>query len=170
MLPSTYFFRLLLLCCGYCLLFTACESDPCEGLNCEQGVCDATSGECLCSRGYRTDDEGICTLTWSDFYAVTYSVYDSCKGPNAGVQTYTSNLTAAAPDQLLWENYRNTGRSLLLTQPTFSTVTVDIQSNDTLWTGTGTWQELDNSLALEYLLNDTTNQRIDTCFVQFTRL
>lgn len=161
----------VLLCCGWGLLFlTACETDPCENLNCDNGVCDAISGECLCSRGYRTNEDGICTLTWTDQYAATYSVYDSCKGPNAGIQTYNSNLVATAPDALRWDNYGNTGRSLLLVHPTSSTIAIDIQSNDTLFTGAGNWQATDTSLTLEYQIADTTNQRIDTCFATFTRL
>lgn len=97
-------------------------------------------------------------------------MYDSCKGPNAGVQTYNSNLVIIDPTQLRWENYNNTGRNLVLTQPTFSTVEINIQSNDTLFSGSGNWQEADTSLTLEYRIADTTNQRIDTCFAKFTRL
>ena len=166
---SLYLFRIALFCSCW-LLLIACETDPCENINCDQGVCDAISGECLCSRGYRTNDEGICTLTWTEKYAATYSVYDSCKGPNAGVQTYNSNLVIIDPTQLRWENYNNTGRNLVLTQPTFSTVEINIQSNDTLFSGSGNWQEADTSLTLEYRIADTTNQRIDTCFAKFTRL
>lgn len=158
------------LLCSCWLLLAACETDPCENLNCDQGVCDAISGECLCSRGYRTNDEGICTLTWTELYAATYSVYDTCKGPNAGSQTYNSTLVAIQPDQLRWDNYGNTGRSLVLLQPTFSTVTINIERNDTLFIGSGNWQETDTSLTLNYRIADTTNQRIDTCFATFTRL
>ncbi len=171
MMPLKSLSRLgLAVLCSSWLLLTACETDPCEGLNCDKGVCDAISGECLCTSGYRTDDQGICTLTWTDQYAATYSVYDSCKGPNAGVQTYNSTLTATAPDELRWENYGNTGRSLTLLHPTSTTVAIDRQSNDTLFIGTGNWQASDSSLILQYNINDTTNQRIDTCFATFTRL
>jgi hypothetical protein len=86
------------------------------------------------------------------------------------VQNYTSTLVAIDPTQLRWDNYNNTGRSLLLVQPTFSTVEIALQSNDTVFTGLGNWQEADTSLTLEYRIADTTNQRIDTCFAKFTRL
>lgn len=156
--------------CSCWLFLTACQTDPCKNINCDKGVCDAVSGKCLCVRGYRTNNEGICTLTWTEQYAATYSVYDSCKGPNAGVQTYNSKLVAVAPNKLRWDNYGNTGRSLSIVQPTFSTVSIDIQSNDTLFTGSGNWKKSDTSLTLEYKIADTTNQRIDTCFATFTRL
>lgn len=151
------------------VVLISCETDPCEGVSCDNGVCDAISGECICSRGYQTDLNGICTVTWTTKMIGSYTVSDSCIGPNAGTTTYNSTIAAVDEANLTLSNLGNTGRTVPATHTNFTNFEIDWKSNDTIFSGTGTWV-VDTLIQIEYMINDTTNQRIDTCLATYTRL
>lgn len=144
-----------------CLLLglSACEEDPCNGKNCENGVCDTVSGDCLCSRGYQIDSSGICTVPWSNNFLGTYNVEDSCVGQPAVF--YTTTITAAGADKIGIANFGNLGRTITVDHVTSMTLEIDHSVPDTTITGTG--EVLNNVLIFEYFVNDLVNQKIDTC-------
>lgn len=160
---SNRFFLLL----SFCLFFlVACVTDPCENRNCGKGTCNEVSGDCICLRGYRWDDEGQCTVPWSTQYEGNYRVYDSCVGANAGVQIYTSQLVAQDTTTVLWTNFGNTGGNLPINHTSSTVLMIDWHSNDTLITGNSLIRN--EVLSINYILRDATNNRNDTCYTVFT--
>ena len=149
------------------VLLMSCETDPCENRDCAFGVCNEVSGDCICLRGYQWDEEQRCTVPWTNTYAGSYEVYDSCVGANAGVQTYNSQLVAQDTTTLLWTNFGNRGQSLPVQHSTSTILFVDWARNDTIITGNSLI--INEVLSINYILRDTTNQRNDTCYTVFTR-
>lgn len=150
------------------LFFSSCTTDPCDGVSCDNGVCDAVSGKCICTRGYQTDNSGVCTIKWTTKFAANYTVSDTCTGPNAGLTTYNSTITAIDEQNLSISNFGNIGRSMTAKHKTSTTFEINTTSNDTIFSGNGSL--LDTILTINYMINDTTNQRIDTCMATFTKL
>lgn len=151
-----------------CLVFlVACATEPCDNRNCGVGSCNEVSGDCLCLRGYRWDDEGRCTVPWSTLYEGTYQVYDSCVGANTGVQTYTSQLVAQDTTTVLWTNFSNRGGNLPVKHSSSTNLEIDWARNDTLITGSSLIRN--EVLHINYILRDTTNNRNDTCYTIFTK-
>lgn len=150
------------------LFFTSCTTDPCDGVACDNGVCDAVSGKCICSRGYQIDNSGVCTVMWTTKFAANYNVSDTCTGSNAGLTVYNSTITAIDAQNLSISNFGNTGRSIAIEQNTSATFEIDLTSNDTIFLGSGSL--VDTILVINYTINDTTNQRIDACTATFTKL
>ena len=161
---SNRFYLLL----GSCLVFlVACFTEPCDNRDCAFGTCNEVSGDCICVRGYRWDDEGRCTIPWSTLYEGTYQVYDSCIGANAGVQNYTSQLVAQDTTTILWTNFANTGASLPILHTTSTTLSINLERNDTITTGNSVI--INDVLNINYIRRDTTNNRNDTCYAVFTK-
>jgi hypothetical protein len=150
------------------LMLMSCEVDPCEGLSCDNGVCDAVSGECICTRGYQTNPDGICTIQWTAKFSGTYAVSDSCTGPNAGTSTYNATISAVDEANLTLSNLGNRGRNVSATHTNSINFEIDWTSNDTVYTGTGVL--VDTFIRINYMVNDTTNHRIDTCTAIYTRM
>lgn len=151
-----------------CLLLISCEADPCDGLSCDNGVCDAVSGNCICTRGYQTDPEGICTIQWTTKFGGSYAVSDSCTGPNAGTTTYNASIVAVDAENLSLSNFGNMGRSIPAQHTNSINFEIDYSSNDTVFSGTGVL--VDTFVRISYMINDTTNHRIDTCTAIYTQL
>ncbi|BDS14294.1 hypothetical protein [Aureispira anguillae] len=149
-------------------VFTSCETDPCENISCDKGVCDAVSGKCICSRGYQADDNGICTILWTAKFANSYAVSDSCTGPNAGTHHYNSTITAIDAENLSLSNFGNTGRSIPAKHTNSTSFEINLSSHDTIFSGTGSL--VDTTLIVNYMIHDTTNHRIDTCTATFNPL
>jgi len=148
-------------------MLISCEVDPCERLSCDNGVCDAVSGECICTRGYQTNPDGICTILWTTKFSGTYAVSDSCTGPNTGTTNYSATITAVDEANLSLSNFGNTGRVVPATHTNSINFEIDYKSNDTVFSGTGVL--VDTFVRINYMINDTTNQRIDTCTAIYTR-
>lgn len=149
-------------------MLISCEVDPCESVSCDNGVCDAVSGDCICTRGYQTNLDGICTIQWTTKFNSNYTVSDSCTGPNAGSSTYNAAITAVDEANLSLSNFGNTGRSVPATHTNSINFEIDWTSNDTVFSGTGVL--VDTFVRVNYMINDTTNQRIDTCMAIYTRM
>lgn len=151
----------------FCLLIS-CEVDPCEGLSCDNGVCDAVSGDCICTRGYQTNSDGICTIQWTTKFSGMYAVSDSCTGPNVGTTTYNAAIVAVDEVNLSLSNLGNTGQSVPATHTNSVNFEINWASNDTLFSGTGVL--IDTFVRISYMVNDTTNHRIDTCTAIYTKM
>lgn len=151
-----------------CLMLLSCEADPCEGLSCDNGVCDAVSGECICTRGYQTNLDGICTIQWTTKFSGNYAVSDSCTGPNAGTTTYNATISAVDEANLTLSNFGNTGRAVPATHTNSVNFEIDWTSNDTIFSGTGVLA--DTLVRISYMINDTSNQRIDTCTAIYIKI
>lgn len=150
------------------LTLISCETDPCKNVSCDNGVCDSVSGKCICSRGYQADDNGICTIEWSTKFAHNYTVSDSCTGPNAGQMNYLSTITALDPENLHLSKLGNANRPIPAKHTNSTSFEINFSSNDTVFSGSGSL--IDTTLIINYYINDTTNQRIDTCMATFNRL
>lgn len=150
------------------LFFASCTTNLCDGVSCDNGVCDAVSGNCICISGYQTDNSGVCTVKWTTKFSAAYSVSDTCTGPNAGLTTYSSTITAIDEQNLSLSNFGNIGRSINAKHKTSTTFEINTRSNDTIFSGSGSL--IDTTLVINYMINDTTNQRIDTCMATFTKL
>lgn len=151
-----------------CLLLISCEADSCDGLSCDNGVCDAVSGDCICTRGYQTDPDGICTIQWTTKFGGNYAVSDSCTGPNTGTITYNASIVAVDAENLSLSNFGNTGRTVPAKHTNSINFEIDYSSNDTVFSGTGVL--VDTFVRISYMINDTTNHRIDTCTAIYTQL
>lgn len=153
---------------AFFLILMSCEVDPCEGVSCDNGVCDPVSGDCICSRGYQTDSDGICTIQWTTKFIGTYAVSDSCTGPNVGTTTYNAAISAVDEINLSLSNFGNTGRAVPAMHTNSVNFEIDWTSNDTVFSGTGVL--VDTFVRINYMVNDTTNHRIDTCTAIYTRM
>jgi len=149
-------------------MLISCEVDPCEGLSCDNGVCDAISGDCICIGGYQTDSDGICTVKWTTKFNGSYAVSDSCTGPNAGTTTYNAAIIAVDAANLSLSNFGNTGRTVPAAHLNSMNFEINWASNDTVFSGTGIL--VDTLVRISYMINDTTNQRIDTCTAIYTKM
>lgn len=150
------------------LLIISCEEDPCESVSCANGVCDVVSGTCICSNGYQGDADGICTIKWSTKFDAAYTVSDSCTGPNAGTTIYNASIVAVDETNLSLLNFGNTGRVVPAAHTNFVNFEINWTSNDTVFSGTGSL--IDTLVRINYMINDTTNQRIDTCTAIYTKI
>lgn len=159
--------RFWLLLCSCFVFLVACTTEPCDNKDCGVGTCNEISGDCLCLRGYQWDADERCTVPWSVTYEGSYQVYDSCIGANPGAQTYSSQLTAQDTTTLLWTNFGNTGMSLPVRHSSSTTLFIDWRRNDTIITATSLIRN--DVLSINYILNDITNNRIDTCYAIFTK-
>lgn len=149
------------------LLLVACETDPCEGINCENGVCDTVTGLCICSRGYQRDTADICTQPWTQKFVGNFTVEDSCTGMNAGTSFYTCSITALSASSLELSTLGNLTEAVTGKLNNSSIFVVDsVFSGGLVLTGNGSL--LDSTIVLNYILSDTITGVIDTCSAVFT--
>lgn len=148
------------------LLLVACEDNPCEGINCDNGVCDTVTGICLCTRGYQRDSADICTITWTSKHVGTYSVTDSCTGSNAGNQSYAASISALSPTELELSRLGNLGQTVTGRHSNSVFFDVDtVFSGGIVLNGSGSWN--DTAIVINYIVHDTVNATIDTCAAIF---
>lgn len=144
------------------LNLTACTEDLCEGLNCENGVCEPIVGKCICIDGYQTDSSGICTVQWSDKFIGIYNAFDSCTGTNPGSQNYQNSLIALSSTQLSIDSIRHLNSPILARLYNSTSFSIDtIFSPGTIISGNGIYT--DSNIVINYIVNDTINNLIDTC-------
>lgn len=148
-------------------LLVSCESDPCEGINCDNGVCDTVTGLCICSRGYQRDTTDICNQTWTEKFVGNYAVEDSCTGTNAGTSFYPSSVTALSASSLELSVLGNLTQAVTGKLNNSSIFVVDsVFSGGFVLTGSGSL--LDSTIVLNYILSDTMTGVVDTCTAIFT--
>lgn len=160
----SYRFLFLLI---WIFFLTACTTDPCENRSCGEGVCNEVSGDCLCSLGYQWGADERCTVQWSETFAGSYLVKDSCQGATPGTAIYTSQLTSQDPTTVVWTNFRNSGMGLPITHTSSTALEINWQRNDTVIIGSSSVRN--DELSIYYIVRDTTNQVNDTCSAVFTK-
>lgn len=150
-------------------LFTACGDDVCKNKSCDNGVCDTISGNCLCSAGYQSDADGICTVEWANKFVGTFNVWDSCIGSHAGIVNYNLAITATSPQLLSLDNLANKGFPVTAKHSN----SINFSFNETVSNGLifqGTGKMIDSSIVIKYILNDSINNNgSDTCFINIPR-
>ncbi len=150
-------------------IMVACDPNPCDGINCDNGVCDTVTGACLCSGGYEQDTSGICTVQWTTKMAGNYSVSDSCTGTNPGTTTYSVNVTSTSPKTIDLSTLGSLGKPIEGTHTNSSRFVIDtIFTGGTILTGTGSL--VDTTFIINYVVNDTIGGSIDTCMATFSRI
>ena len=150
------------------LNFSGCTEDLCEGLNCENGVCEPIVGKCICIDGYQTDSSGICTVQWSAKFIGIYNAFDSCTGTNSGSQSYQNSLTALSSKQLSIDSMKHLNSPILARLYNSTSFSIDtIFSPGTVITGNGIYT--DSNIVINYIVNDTINNLIDTCQTLLTK-
>ncbi len=149
------------------LFLISCDEDPCEGINCDKGVCDSVTGFCICSDGYQRDSSDICTIMWSTKFAGSYTVTDSCTGTNPGTTIYPVTITTSSPTTFDLSTIGSLGQSIKGTHTNSTSFEIDsIFAGGTILTGTG--MLLDTTFVINYILNDTVSGNIDTCTASFS--
>ena len=160
--------KYILIICITVLFLLSCEEDPCEGINCDKGVCDSVTGFCICSDGYQRDSSDICTIMWSTKFSGNYTVTDSCAGTNPGTSIYSVNVISLSPKTLELSTIGSLGQSIKGKHTNSMTFEIDsVFTSGTILTGTG--MLIDTSLVINYILNDTVSGNIDTCRALFTK-
>ncbi|MCH2022333.1 MAG: hypothetical protein MK207_07590 [Saprospiraceae bacterium] len=150
-------------------LLVSCDPNPCDGINCDNGVCDTVTGTCLCIGGYEQDTSGLCTIQWTTKMAGNYTVSDSCTGTHSGSTNYPVTLTPTSPKTIDFSTLGSLGTPIMATHNTSSTFIIDTTfTNGTILTGTGSL--IDTNLIVNYIVNDTIGGSIDTCLATFSRL
>ena len=164
-MKSIYQFSCLLLMCF--LLLAACDSDPCEGVNCDNGVCDTVTGLCLCSRGYLRDSSDICNQTWTEKFVGNYNVSDSCTGSNAGMYSYPVSVSALSATVIEFDQLgSNITQAFAGRFNNSSIFVVDTTlTANLILKGSGSF--VDSTIVLNYILSDTINGIADSCSAVF---
>ncbi|MDC0230829.1 hypothetical protein OAK19_02595 [Aureispira] len=155
----------------YLLFFilVSCDTNPCDGINCDNGVCDTVTGTCLCIGGYEQDTSGICTVQWTTKMAGNYAVSDSCTGSNPGTINYSVNVTSISPKTIDFSTLGTLGKPIMGAHNSSTAFVIDTTfSNGTILTGSGLL--INTTFVLNYIVNDTIGGSIDTCMATFTRL
>lgn len=146
----------------------SCNQDPCNGKNCDNGVCDAVSGDCICIDGYQFGADNLCTVEWTTKFVKSYTVTDSCIGMNPGSTTYPVVITSTSPTTLSLDNLGNKGLAMTATHTNSTNFTInETLSNGKVVVGTGSLLN-DTIFTINYIYGDTTQaSQIDTCTASF---
>lgn len=149
------------------VLLISCDEKICDGINCNNGVCDSVSGECLCVNGWQRDGAGKCSIMWTTKYVGTYSVSDTCTGTNAGLMTYAVTISAGVDSSktLNISNFGNTSLTVKAEHTNSTDLVIDETLGSKIITGTGA--VVDSLLVINYILNDTVAGSIDTCMATY---
>jgi len=157
--------KFLLIIPFFALLF-ACDEDPCQGKSCDNGICDTVSGDCLCSKGYQTDADGICTVMWTTKFVKSYTASDSCYGANTGLLSYPLTISSTNAYTLSLDNLNNRGQAITAVHTSSTTFAISKSfANGEVCIGTGSLSPIDSMVRIEYIIGDTTMvSSLDTCF------
>ncbi|MEO0469707.1 MAG: hypothetical protein AAF206_08815 [Bacteroidota bacterium] len=172
------------LLCAFCLvcLLTACNSDGCKDVNCGlQGTC--VDGDCECQAGFEIDEFGGCGQRTAEKLAGNYRVTSSTgqtPGCNTGEYTLIVQASPTRQDGLLILNLgqyvcSNNGDMIVsatVKGPDRFDFDVDIRAcNQYTMIGSGTWNEADSSITLNYRAEYTLqgSQVVDECAATLQR-
>lgn len=145
------------------VLLISCDDKICDGVNCNNGVCDSVSGECVCVNGWQRDAAGKCSTMWTTKYVGVYAVSDTCTGTNTGLMTYAVTVTAGTDSSktLNFSNFGNTSLTVKANHTNSTNLAISEILGSKIITGTGSI--VDSLLVINYILNDTIAGSIDTC-------
>ena len=161
---------LSLLCLSILILFTACGSDACTNVQCNNGgVC--LEEVCYCVAGY---EDNFCDVEMRSKFLNEYAIADTCD--TLGTQ-YTCTISADDTEiiRVTFSNFANLD-SLGLTNAIYGLVngtalTIPEQTLlDRSYEGTGSIDELTGILTLSYTIRDTTGAKalINSCVAVYT--